>query len=540
MRTILLALLCAAGAWPQCGTLVINPITHKQDCIGSGGGSGTVTTTGTMTSGAIVTSNGTTVIKTPSATATIDGSGNANFPGTVTIGATLPGGAPANSLAIGGNFYGLALALTGSTTGYIDMKIGTSPGNPAAGNCRLYTDSGTGVVTALTSAGASCMPTLSIPGTVVQTNQSNVYSTGTQDFTSAAHVLAKNGLAASKPGTCTVGEFYFATDATAGQNWYLCTATNTWTQQTGGGAATSALKLVDSGANDAVLVTADSGTIVDQVTVQNSNTSNHLVKLSATGSDSNISMELSPKGSGTVIVPVAGMTSGASAPAAFSVGTCATGNNFGVAACITPLSTTGSAEILRLGKPDGTWAGSNFAGTWYVSGKVETGSTGSGNAGTATMDSAGIFSVRSVGYFAASSGGTGGSSLDTGLARNAAGVWEINSAASGGTAAANIRDLKLRHAIWSGTAPTIASGFGSSPSVAGADSAGRLTVGSGGSAATGAITFGTTWATAPACVANNETTIQLVQATATTTTLTLTASAAFTAADKLTWICQGY
>ena len=39
----------------------------------------------------------------------------------------------------------------------------------------------------------------------------------------------------SLPGTCTVGDSYFKTDATAGQNLYGCTATNTWTQQAGGG-----------------------------------------------------------------------------------------------------------------------------------------------------------------------------------------------------------------------------------------------------------------------------------------------------------------
>ena len=72
--------------------------------------------------------------------------------------------------------------------------------------------------------------------TLVKTNQSNAYSTGTQDFHSAAHTLpAKSGTAASKPATCTVGEEYFATDAVAGQNKYLCTGTNTWTQQGGSG-----------------------------------------------------------------------------------------------------------------------------------------------------------------------------------------------------------------------------------------------------------------------------------------------------------------
>lgn len=61
------------------------------------------------------------------------------------------------------------------------------------------------------------------------------------DMRGAAHTLAvKSGVTASKPGTCTIGEIYFATDATAGQNLYFCTATNTWTQQlnSGGGGCT--------------------------------------------------------------------------------------------------------------------------------------------------------------------------------------------------------------------------------------------------------------------------------------------------------------
>jgi hypothetical protein len=61
---------------------------------------------------------------------------------------------------------------------------------------------------------------------------------GTVNFASEAHTLpAVAGLTASKPATCTVGEVYFATDATAGQNWYFCTSTNTWTQQLNSGAA---------------------------------------------------------------------------------------------------------------------------------------------------------------------------------------------------------------------------------------------------------------------------------------------------------------
>ena len=76
----------------------------------------------------------------------------------------------------------------------------------------------------------------SLGATVVQTNQSNAYTAGTQDFSGAAHTLpAKKGTAAAIPSTCTTGEEYFATDATAGQNKYYCTAANTWTPETAGG-----------------------------------------------------------------------------------------------------------------------------------------------------------------------------------------------------------------------------------------------------------------------------------------------------------------
>jgi hypothetical protein len=65
-----------------------------------------------------------------------------------------------------------------------------------------------------------------------QTNASNTFTSGTQNFSGASHTLpAATGQTSAKPGTCTLGEMYFATDATPGQNWYYCTATNTWTPQ---------------------------------------------------------------------------------------------------------------------------------------------------------------------------------------------------------------------------------------------------------------------------------------------------------------------
>lgn len=54
------------------------------------------------------------------------------------------------------------------------------------------------------------------------------------DFTSATSTAPmKSGT--TLPATCSVGQQFFKSDAVAGQNIYLCTAANTWTQVTGGG-----------------------------------------------------------------------------------------------------------------------------------------------------------------------------------------------------------------------------------------------------------------------------------------------------------------
>lgn len=60
---------------------------------------------------------------------------------------------------------------------------------------------------------------------------------GSWDASGAASTKpAKAGTAT--PGTCTVGEQFFETDATAGSNIWLCTATNVWTQIAGTGGVT--------------------------------------------------------------------------------------------------------------------------------------------------------------------------------------------------------------------------------------------------------------------------------------------------------------
>lgn len=135
-------------------------------------------------------------------------------------------------------------------------------------------------------------------------------------------------------------------------------------------------------------------------------------------------------------------------------------------------------------------------------------------------------------------------SVSTGTGNGGGFIWQTSPAGGSGTSQnALVTAFTINsagHFIAGGTAPTITSGFGTSPSIAGTDQGGRVTVGTGGIATTGVVTFGKAFATAPACTVNNETTVLLAQATATTTTLTITSATPFTAADKLTYTCVGY
>ena len=77
------------------------------------------------------------------------------------------------------------------------------------------------------------IPSLLTAQTVVNGGRVQI---GSWDASGATHTLpSKRGTIAQLPATCTLGEEYFATDATAGQNKYYCTAVNTWTQSQGTG-----------------------------------------------------------------------------------------------------------------------------------------------------------------------------------------------------------------------------------------------------------------------------------------------------------------
>lgn len=110
---------------------------------------------------------------------------------------------------------------------------------------------------------------------------SNIITTGTQNFAAALHTTpAKTGAFASIPGTCSVGEVYFSNNATAGQNLYFCTATNTFTQMVGAGVG--ALTSFNSDATGAQTLTKTNDTNIT-VTIVDNGSGDHKLNLGFTG-----------------------------------------------------------------------------------------------------------------------------------------------------------------------------------------------------------------------------------------------------------------
>lgn len=82
------------------------------------------------------------------------------------------------------------------------------------------------------------------------------------------------------PGTCTVGDFFFDTDATPGQNLYGCTAFGVWTLQAGGGGGGGISQLNGLTAATQTFATANDTNITVSV---GSTTATHTITVGFTG-----------------------------------------------------------------------------------------------------------------------------------------------------------------------------------------------------------------------------------------------------------------
>jgi len=164
-------------------------------------------------------------------------------------------------------------------------------------------------------------------------------------------------------------------------------------------------------------------------------------------------------------------------------------------------------------------AGSNY---WqFLVGGVQKAIVGMTGAiqGDSTVD-LGLFAVTSQGIaFYTGGSGTRRGGIDS------AGNFQV-----GGT---NVTDAVAT--------PTIASGFGTSPAIAGKDFGFTITIGTGGSAS-GVVTFNQTYANAPICTANPDTALAgyFLGTSATTTQVTVASNTTMIANTRVQVLCRGY
>lgn len=139
----------------------------------------------------------------------------------------------------------------------INATTGFRIGNAASSNLALVGNGTNFVATAIPN---------SIAGTANEITASGSTGAVTLSLASTLNLSSKVlriPNSTSLPGTCTVGDVYFDSDATVGQNVYGCTSTNTWTLQgDGGGGGSGDIDTVGDCTTGACFSAAGAGTVL--------------------------------------------------------------------------------------------------------------------------------------------------------------------------------------------------------------------------------------------------------------------------------------
>jgi hypothetical protein len=118
--------------------------------------------------------------------------------------------------------------------GVNDYQCVPNPGNPPTGNIRVYCDSGTGLLTCLTSAGASCAGSSSLAFSAITAGTNTaalvIGSGGSLGVSGTGTITATNGITqvSSLPGTCTPSSTAPVQLTASPYGIYYCSATNIW------------------------------------------------------------------------------------------------------------------------------------------------------------------------------------------------------------------------------------------------------------------------------------------------------------------------
>src|SRR5271166_1367594 len=146
------------------------------------------------------------------------------------IPAIIPAGVPTANKRGNSGVFQLASNTSAASAGVLYCDDGS--GNLTTSGC---SSGGVAVPFNTITSGTNTAATMTVStGATFQTSGTAIINFGTVGATTPALVGTAAAITAS---TCTAGQMAFASDATAGQNWYFCTATNTWTQQLNNGSA---------------------------------------------------------------------------------------------------------------------------------------------------------------------------------------------------------------------------------------------------------------------------------------------------------------
>lgn len=311
-------------------------------------------------------------------------------------------------------------------------------------------------------------------------------ASSSNDFTSSIFLRIPNST--SLPATCTEGDIYQDTNATS--EFYLCTATNTWTV-VGSSTITSGTTAIIGGNNTSICFN-DSGVI----------------------NCGDVGLTFT-KGTGIVRIGNSGASSGI----------LEFGNNAAYHWNITGDLGSRAFTFDLPGLSDGNI---NFAQGGTVVNKFGASADGStsNQAGTNTLISGGRSSGTALGgaiVLQTTPAGASSATLNALVAR-----LTIDSTGLS-TFTGKIKATS--------TAPAL-SACGTDPSIVGSATAGKVTTGSGGTVQSCTLTFATAYTVAPACTVSNESTIVVTRATSTTTTLVIdTAVAGTLESDVVAYIC---